>query len=154
MDDTGESTETSTPTPSSEPDLQSSVQDGQESIPSSGPVDANGQPVGNPALEARPWPFFLLNLLSRIAAFSIAAALLPVSLGVLWFKNMPAWEVIAMGGTSGLSIVLISIFLQYVRKGKITKRDLDVTVALSADALVNNYTLNNQYTYLQIGQQQ
>lgn len=135
MDDSGDAAEASTPSTSSTPDDQ--------------PVlNANGLPLDyNPKLERRSWPKFLRNLSARIVFFCLAAACVPVSIGVVWFTNIPRWQVLIMGGSNGVGLLGVGIFATYARKGEWTKHDLNVQVAMSVDGLLSNYTLQNPYLY-------
>lgn len=91
---------------------------------------------------------FISNYSLRLVALFLQAAFAAIAsgaiIGVAWYKA------IAMAGLMGLAGVGKFVFKNMARTGKISRRDLDVALALASSDVDNNYNLTSQGTYYSI----
>lgn len=84
---------------------------------------------------------YSLRLVALFLQASFAAIASGAIIGVAWYKA------IAMAGFMGLATVGKFVFRNMARTGKISRRDLDVALALASSDVDTNYNMTSQGTY-------
>lgn len=84
---------------------------------------------------------YFLRLVALFMQFSFASVAGGAIIGVVW------WKAMGMAGFMGLATVGKFVFKNMAKTGRISRRDLDVALALASEDLDNNFAVTQQMTY-------
>lgn len=118
------------------------------------PPTSLNDPNQTPAFDVVPWADpstmttaqFIISRGIRVTALFAAFAFIPVSAGIL--MQVPVWKACVMAGLAGFSIACTFLLTNIAKTGRVTRRDIDVALAMAANDLPNRqYQLGTSYNY-------